>query len=174
MIQKKICTLGAYAVGKTSLMSRFVHSLFSDKYLTTIGVKIDKKTVQVDNEDINLMLWDLAGEDDFLQVRTSFLRGASGYLLVADRTRPATLETALAVKTRVEDEIGELPFVLVFNKSDLTNDIKISDRDIVSLAVQGFTCLSTSAKTGQGVEEAFLSLTKMMRDRDHHQSADDL
>jgi small GTP-binding protein len=166
LIQKKICTIGAYAVGKTSLMSRFVHSRFSDNYLTTIGVKIDKKTVPVDGEEVTLMLWDLAGEDEFLPVRLSFLRGASGYLLVADRTRPATLDTALLIKKRVEDEIGDLPFVLVFNKSDLVEELLIGGREIAGLTAQGFACLETSARTGQGVEEAFLALTKMMRDRD--------
>ena len=173
VIQKKICTLGAYAVGKTSLMSRFVHSMFSDKYLTTIGVKIDKKAVRVGDEEVTLMLWDLAGEDEFLQVRTSYLRGASGYLLVADRTRPETLGTALAIRQRVEDEIGELPFILVFNKSDLADAVRIDGREIAALAAQGFSCLETSARTGQGVEEAFLSLTKMMRDRDGRNNAVD-
>lgn len=163
MIQKKICTLGAYAVGKTSLMSRFVHSAFSEKYLTTIGVKIDKKTIRLGAEEVTLMLWDLAGEDEFLQVRASFLRGASGYLLVIDRTRPGTLETAGNLKRRIENEVGKIPFVVVFNKSDLA-ELKITSHEIEVLTAQGYDCVETSAKTGQGVEEAFLRLAAKMLD----------
>ena len=87
MIQKKICMIGASGVGKTSLIAKFVHSMFSDKYLTTVGVKIDKKTVSVDGAEVMLMIWDLAGDDDFQRLQISYLRGTSGYLLVADGTR---------------------------------------------------------------------------------------
>lgn len=169
MIQKKVCTLGAYAVGKTSLLARFVHSRFSETYLTTIGVKIDKKIVRVEADDVTLMLWDLAGEDEFLQVRASFLRGAAGYLLVVDRTRPATLVTALNLKARIEREVGEMPFVVVFNKSDLAAEAKIARREIEDLTARGVLCVETSAKTGVGVEELFLTLTREMlaRDRQH-------
>jgi small GTP-binding protein len=160
VIQKKICTIGAYAVGKTSLLSRFVKSIFNEKYLTTIGVKIDKKIVTVEGQEVMLMLWDLAGEDEFSQMKTSYLRGASGYLLVADRTRPNTLETAFQLRTRIENEIGEIPFILVFNKSDLVDEIKIDKSQIEQLAQSGWEVIETSAKTGQGVEEAFLALTK--------------
>lgn len=162
MIQKKICTIGAYAVGKTSLLSRFVKSIFDEKYLTTIGVKIDKKIVTVDGQDVMLMLWDIAGEDEFSQMKTSYLRGASGYLLVADKTRPNTLETAFQLKTRIENELGEIPFILVFNKSDLVDEIKIDKNEIDKLAQSGWQVIETSAKTGQGVEEAFLTLTKQV------------
>jgi GTPase SAR1 family protein len=65
--------LGAYAVGKTSLVARFVRGIFSDKYLTTVGVKIDKKTIEIANREMSLILWDLAGEDEFYQVRRSYL-----------------------------------------------------------------------------------------------------
>ena len=94
MIQKKICMLGGFAVGKTSLVSRFVSSIFSDKYLTTVGVKIDKKPVSVDGRDVTLMLWDIYGQDDFQTVQPSQLRGMAGYLLVVDGTRRATLDVA--------------------------------------------------------------------------------
>jgi small GTP-binding protein len=159
-IKKKFCTLGAYAVGKTSLMARFVKSIFSDRYLTTIGVKIDKKEVQVDGQMVTLMLWDLAGEDEYLQARTSYLRAASGYLLVVDRTRPDTLTKAFELKERVDVEVGKIPFILVFNKSDLTDDMKITAEEIEKLRQDGWDVLETSAKTGQGVEEAFLRLTR--------------
>jgi small GTP-binding protein len=162
VIQKKICTIGAFAVGKTSLLARFVKSLFNEKYLTTIGVKIDKKIVAVDGQEVMLMLWDLAGEDEFSQVKTTYLRGASGYLLVADKTRPHTLETAFQLRARIENELGEIPFILVFNKSDLVDEIRIDSSEIERLAQSGWQVIETSAKTGQGVEEAFLALTRQM------------
>ncbi len=162
MIQKKICTIGAYAVGKTSLLARFVKSIFDEKYLTTIGVKIDKKIVKVGEQEVMLMLWDLAGEDEFSQVKISYLRGAAGYLLVVDRTRPNTLETAFKLKARIENELGEIPVLLVFNKSDLVDEIKIDNWEIEHLAQSGWQVIETSAKTGQGVEEAFLALTKRL------------
>ena len=101
MIRKKICVLGAFAVGKTSLVARFVESIFSEKYLTTVGVKISRKVLQVGNQEWQLMLWDLAGEDEFLQLRPSYLRGSSGYLLVVDGTRRTTLDMAVSLQQRV-------------------------------------------------------------------------
>jgi small GTP-binding protein len=86
-LQKKICMIGAFSVGKTSLVKRYVQSVFSETYLTTVGVKIDKKTVDVSGRTVNLILWDVAGEDDIGSLRMSYLRGAAGYVLVA-RVRP--------------------------------------------------------------------------------------
>jgi len=76
MIKKKICMLGVFAVGKTSLVQRFVKSMFSEKYLTTVGVKIDKKTIEVKGKIVELMLWDLQGEDEFQKLNATYLRGA--------------------------------------------------------------------------------------------------
>ena len=98
MIEKKICMLGSFAVGKTSLVTRFVTSIFSDRYLTTIGVKIDKKIVSLAGRDITLIVWDIHGDDEFQRIRTSYLRGASGYLLVVDGTRRDTLATAMGLR----------------------------------------------------------------------------
>ena len=86
-LKKKICLIGAFAVGKTSLVRRFVHSIFSEKYHTTVGVMIDKKQVNVNGLPVDLIIWDLHGEDDFQSVRMSYLRGASGCFYVADGTR---------------------------------------------------------------------------------------
>jgi small GTP-binding protein len=163
MMQKKICMLGAFAVGKTSLVARFVESIFSDRYHTTVGVKIEKKTLQVSGQQWNLIVWDLAGEDEFMQIRMSYLRGSSGYLLVADGTRRSTLEAALNIQQRVQESIGNAPFVLVLNKADLAEEWELGHDTIEELSKQGWTCLKASAKTGLGVEEAFLSLVgKMM------------
>lgn len=96
--QKKVCMLGAFSVGKTSLVKRFVQSIFSETYLTTVGVKIDKKNVVLSDRIVTLILWDLAGEDDIASLRMSYLRGSAGYVLVADGTRPSTLEIALSLR----------------------------------------------------------------------------
>jgi small GTP-binding protein len=163
MMQKKICMLGAYAVGKTSLVTRFVDSIFSEKYQTSVGVQIEKKALQLGGKEWNLIIWDLAGEDEFLQIRPSYLRGSSGYLLVADGTRRATLETAVKIQQRVRDTIGDVPFILMLNKSDLAEEWEVAERTIETLSRKGWTWLKASAKTGAGVEEAFLTLVgKMM------------
>ena len=148
MIQKKICLLGAYGVGKTSLVSRFVHSMFSDKYLTTIGVKIDKKGVELDTERVELVIWDIYGQDDFQKVRMSYLRGASGYLLVADGTRQATLDTALSLQESAVEAVGAVPFIIAVNKADLASQWEIEDKALAQLTERGWQVIKTSAKTG--------------------------
>jgi hypothetical protein len=163
MVQKKICLLGAFAVGKTSLVTRFVDSSFSEKYHTTMGVRIEKKVLQLGGKEWHLIIWDLAGEDEFLQIRSSYLRGSSGYLLVVDGTRRATLDAAVKMQQRVRDTIGDVPFVFMLNKSDLADEWEIAERALEALSKRGWTWLKASAKTGAGVEEAFLTLVgKMM------------
>jgi len=158
MLQKKICMLGGFSVGKTSLVKRYVESVFSETYLTTVGVKIDKKTVQLGERSVNLILWDLAGEDDIASLRMSYLRGSAGYVLVADGTRPSTLEMALSLRERVETEYGALPFVLLLNKNDMKEQWTISDGQIEDLRQKGWWVQTSSARTGEGVEEAFNDL----------------
>ncbi|VAW98491.1 hypothetical protein MNBD_GAMMA20-1525 [hydrothermal vent metagenome] len=162
MIRKKICMLGAFAVGKTSLVERFVKSLFNERYQTSLGVKIDKKSLLIDDQPLELILWDLAGEDEFVSLRLPYLRGAAGLLLVVDGTRPETLDTALALRDKAITEIGEVPFALLINKADLTEGWHIDPCDIDRLVARGWTALETSAKTGRGVEEAFETLGKEM------------
>jgi small GTP-binding protein len=162
MLQKKICMLGSFAVGKTSLVRRFVESIYSDVYQTTVGVKIDKKNVQVDGKEVALVLWDIYGEDDYQKMRWTYLRGASGYLLVADGTRKATLEKAVSLEQKVREEVGVIPFVLVINKSDLIRDWELDPGLQSQLTARGWTILRSSAKTGEGVEESFAQLAWKM------------
>lgn len=162
MIQKKVCLLGAFAVGKTSLVARFVKSIYSDQYLTTVGVKVDKKTVAIDGQEINLIVWDLAGEDEFQKVQMSYLRGVSGYLLIADGTRAETLETARMLEQRVREAHGALPFIFLINKSDLAGQWEIDDAAIAEVQTHGWQVIKTSAKTGEGVEEAFKLLAEKL------------
>jgi len=162
MIQKKICMLGTFAVGKTSLVRRFIESIYTDKYHTTVGVKIDKKVVSPGGREMMLMLWYIQGEEKAHDLRKSYLRGASGYLLVADGTRRDTLYTALTIQTRTQDTVGLVPFIILLNKSDLTEQWEIEDRELEALAQKGWRVIKTSAKTGVGVEDAFLSLAEYM------------
>ncbi len=166
MIQKKICMLGTFAVGKTSLVARFVKSIFSEKYHTTVGVKVDKKSVnlddQLDDQEAMLLIWDIHGEDEFQKIRQSYLRGTSGYLLVADGTRRSTLDAAEQLQQNVEAVVGKVPFILLLNKCDLTDEWEIDQPSLDGLATKGWTILQTSAKSGQGVEEAFTTLAQRM------------
>lgn len=165
MIKKKICMLGAFAVGKTSLVQRYVAGIFSEKYFTTIGVKIDKKTIVRNEQVVELLLWDIYGEDKFQNVQTSYLRGASGYFLVIDGTRRETLETARILQNRAEEAIGKKPFVVVINKSDLKSEWEIDTNTLDEALSGSIAVIETSAKTGRCVEEIFTTLTnKMMED----------
>lgn len=168
MIQKKVCMLGGYAVGKTSLVARYVSSIFSEKYLSTVGVKIDKKVVSVDGRDTMLMLWDIYGQDDFQTVQPAQLRGMAGYLLVVDGTRRATLDTAQLLHEKAKSVAGDVPFVVVLNKSDLASSWEIDDVAFFKLVEQGWRSVKTSAKTGDGVEHAFESLTRAMLNEPPH------
>ena len=162
MIQKKICMLGSFAVGKTSLVSRYVTSMFSDKYLSTVGVKVDKKAITVDGVEVTLLLWDLYGEDGFQTVQKSYLRGAAGYLLVVDGTRYDTLAAARELKKMAESVVGDAPFVLALNKADLEAEWQVDDRALFEVAEAGWPIIRTSAKTGLGVEAAFERVTRAM------------
>lgn len=165
--------LGAAAVGKTSLVRQFVEGIFSDQYVTTIGVKIQKKPVEVEQRTVTLLLWDINGEDRFQRVSNSYIRGASAYLLVADGTRPQTIETARSLHERARETVGDVPYHLLLNKADLREaspasapgtapQWAVSDRTLARYGVAGWPTLYTSAKTGQNVEKAFESLARSL------------
>lgn len=158
MIQKKVCMVGAFATGKTSLVARFVKGIYSEKYQTTLGVKIDKKQVSVSEQTLTLMLWDIYGEDEFQKVRMSYLRGAAAYLLVVDGTRYDSLKVGLQLKNQVNKVIGDIPFVVVINKHDLQAQWEISAEDISTLRKDNLSVLCTSAKDNTGVEDCFIEV----------------
>jgi len=162
MLQKKVCMLGSFAVGKTSLVRRFVETIFSEQYHTSIGVKVDKKEVRAEGRDVTLVLWDIHGEDAFQKVQISYLRGMSGYLLVADGTRQQTLEDALALANHVAEMMEKIPAVLVLNKCDLAAQWEIEPDREARLAADGWSVFRSSAKTGESVEQAFSQLTLAM------------
>jgi small GTP-binding protein len=166
-IAKKICLLGDFAVGKTSLVRRFVYSLFDDKYISTVGVKVSRKTVAIardkDVVELTMMLWDLAGSEEFSQVRASYLRGAAGAVLVCDLTRAETLDS---LQTYVDDLLHVSPrarLILAANKSDLTDQHQLTSEQVESLAAAlNAPYHFTSAKIGDEVEPLFRRLGKLL------------
>ena len=162
MIKKKICLIGAFAVGKTSLVQQYVHSIFSDKYHTTVGVIIEKTRVKVNDTDVDLIIWDMHGEDEFQHVRLSYLKGSSGCIYVADGTRKTTLSTALNLKEITEKTIGTVPCVLIVNKLDLKDRWEIDPLLLEDIKNKNITVIQTSAKTGEEVGHAFELLAEKM------------
>lgn len=154
--------LGAVGVGKTSLVRRFVESIFSERYQATVGVKIDRKTVTLGATTINLMLWDLQGEAEHQASRLEYLRGSAGYLVVADATRADTLAAAESLAARAEALVPGAPWLLVINKVDLVAEAVIPPARLAELQQRGWSVLRTSARTGQGVEETFGELARRL------------
>ena len=162
MISKKICMLGLLSVGKTSLVEQYVNSIFSDKYLTTIGVKISKKGININGTEISLVLWDMEGKDDYTEINMLYLRGAMGFFVVADMTRSETFEAAIKIRQTVLDMLGRnTPNVLLLNKSDLPN-WEVDNKQVEKAVASGIKILRTSAKTGTAVNEAFETLARDM------------
>jgi len=150
--------LGSFAVGKTSLTRRFVDNIFSDVYRTTLGVKIDKQVVGCGPDALTMVVWDVQGDDHEQRVVPGYLRGMAGYLLVVDPTRPQTAQTAIELRERVELVVGDVPFVLVLNKSDLRASWTTDPATLASLRAEAIETIETSAKAGTGVTECFTAL----------------
>lgn len=160
MIQKKICMLGASAVGKTSLVKRYVEGIFSDRYLTSIGVKIDKKVVEVDAASVQLMLWDIEGVDRYCGFNAKYLRGTAAAIIVVDQTRPQSLLDGLEICKMIKAE-KDVPIVMVTNKNDLSKADGWDD--VLGGDIQTFisAAFQTSAKTGEGVEMMFAAIADL-------------
>lgn len=151
--------IGDFSVGKSSLTSRFVKNIFSDKYFSTVGVKVDAKELRLENDSIlKLMIWDVAGKDTFTTLDDNYLRGTSGYLLVADGTRPQTIDIAFKLQEHMQNKFGEIPFCMLINKCDLMSEWQCSAEIIDSIKIKGWDLFETSAKTGDYVEKAFSTL----------------
>ncbi|MGK0364972.1 MAG: small GTP-binding protein [Saprospiraceae bacterium] len=157
MISKKVIITGRFGVGKTSLFNRFLYSKFDEKYLTTIGVKVDKKVISIEGQELNLLVWDIAGEISQDKVPHSYFLGTSGVIYVFDLTRPITvknLETELKYLRKIAPGIS---IKVIGNKKDLVSEQDIED--FVKTTNISFDFL-TSAKTGDNIEELFFSLGK--------------
>jgi small GTP-binding protein len=166
-LSKKVCLLGDFAVGKTSLVRRFVYDLFEDKYITTIGVKVSRKVVTVGGDDdgfeLTMMLWDLAGSEDFQQVQASYLRGAAGALLVCDLTREATLDRLIVYAGDLRSINPNVRLVMAANKCDLEEMRRITGSEIEAVAGRiNAPCYLTSAKDGSNVENVFAHLVRLL------------
>jgi small GTP-binding protein len=154
--------VGAFAVGKTSLVKRFVESIYSEKYHTTLGVKIAKKKLSVLNQAVQLLIWDIEGVDVFTELKANYLRGSSGILLVVDGTRPKSYDSLGNLLALIKRELDDVPIVLVANKVDLTQEWKLDEKWFAEMNSTGMTTFSASAKEGVNVEEAFQELTEKM------------
>jgi len=161
IVQKKVCLLGDFGVGKTSLVRRFVEDRFDDKYLTTIGVKISRKTITRSYGSMSMLIWDLAGSTGFDSfTNPSYMQGTAGAIIVCDITRRETL-TIMAEYARQARIINpRIHLVFVCNKMDLIDGRLISDEDLreVSSTFGDGTYFLSSAKTGGNVEDVFFTL----------------
>lgn len=158
----KICLLGDFSVGKTSAVTRYVRKTFSEKYLTTIGVKVDTKIVEGSAGSARLVLWDIAGSSRLSQTRSSYIRGANGFVLVADGTRRESVTVALDLWQQANDALGaNVPAVLLVNKLDLAAEWEISPELVQSLS-RSLPVFPTSAYTGECIEQAFSTIAGML------------
>jgi len=180
---KKIVLLGESAVGKTSLIRRFVHDEFSDSYISTIGTKVSKKVLNINFEgqetEVNLMIWDMLGREGYMSTQARQIVGAQGIIIVADITRPETLTNLekywIPMILRTIGTV-KLPFVFLGNKVDLADeDALASALEVMGDLEQRYnhgmkqyipehlnTWFMTSAMTGEKVEDAFMSMAHLL------------
>jgi len=159
-IHKKVCLLGDFAVGKTSLVRRYVYNRFNDKYISTIGVKVNRKSLVVpcgsEVVELTMILWDLAGSEEFDRMRSSYLRGAAGAVWVCDLTRPETLDSLKVYSDILSDVAPSAQLVAAGNKRDLVEELRIMPSRIeAAVGSRGLPYYLTSAKTGDDVEGLF-------------------
>jgi small GTP-binding protein len=166
---KKICLLGDPAVGKTSLIRRYVFDMFDDKYITTIGTKVTKKTVMVaptasrSGVKITLLIWDILGQREYQRLHPVYYQGAEGALIVCDCTRKETIGSLETWVTSFKNVVGPVPVVFLMNKSDLVESDKFDRTEIEALSKQhSAPYLPTSAKIGLNVEKAFLTVSEAL------------
>jgi len=157
MLSRKVILTGSFGVGKTSLFSRFIHNSFSDRYITTIGVKVDKKPVEIDDQKISILLWDIAGEVTQDKVPRSYFLGASAIIYVFDLTRPSTYKNIDLDLNYLQTMLPDAVIQIVGNKKDL-----VSEEILVELQTDlaSITTMLTSAKTGENVEDLFQTIAR--------------
>ncbi len=162
----KILLCGAAAVGKTSLIHRFIKEKFKTDYKLTVGVDILTKEVEYEpNKTATLSIWDIGGQERFSFIRTTFYKGASGALLVFDLSRAATWEAIRNWRAEVNQFAGDVPFVLIGNKVDLIPEVgEVIDREEAREYAEDEDSIyiETSAKTGVNVDQAFKELTRLI------------
>jgi len=165
MISKKIILIGDFSTGKTSLIRRFVDNQFSDTYLSTIGVKISRKTITLEDETIQGLIWDIEGGTDKKPVNLTYVKGAHGCIIVADITRADTIGNLSSYIDIVQNIAPAAPFVLALNKADcfdITQREKILKETMDRYKEITASIYLTSAKTGEGVEMMFKEIAQLM------------
>ncbi|MFM2429993.1 MAG: hypothetical protein RLZZ511_1206 [Cyanobacteriota bacterium] len=160
---KKICLIGDFAVGKTSLIRQFVDRQFSDQYLSTVGVKLSKKLVNAldENGAVQLMIWDIEGSTAFKHIAPSYFQGAAGAILVGDVTRPETLEHLTEHAQSFLKVNPKSPLIVALNKADMLDRGQLAQlcgRYNFSHLTQWLATYPTSAKDGSCVEQTFQQL----------------
>ena len=162
-IQKKVCVLGDFAVGKTSLIRRYVEGIYDETYLTTVGVVVSRKTIDFPDVTLNLLIWDLAGGYDYVKV--GYLRGTAGAFVVCDLTRESTLPALRAYVHALAQVSEHAKVVLLANKADLVDTRVTTDEQLSAMSQElAAPMLVTSARTGYQVEVAFRSLADSLLD----------
>lgn len=155
MISKKVILTGSFGVGKTSLFEQFLYSKFSTKYLTSIGVKVDKKVVTINGKQLSLIIWDIAGEVRQDKVPTSYFLGTSAIVYVFDVTRKSTYEDISIDIKHLQKMLPRGIISVVGNKVDLVEERFIAKlKEEISIPWN----MLTSAKTGENVEALFLTI----------------
>ncbi len=162
---KKVCLLGDPAVGKTSLIKKYVYDVFDDTYITTIGTKVSKKEVQVtSNIKVTLLIWDVLGQDEYQFLHATYYQGSAAGLIVCDGTRQDTIAHVKKWVTNFRATVGNVPVIILVNKSDLLPpDFKNKELDDIAAEAKA-KCIFTSAKSGKNVEESFKALTQAIAD----------
>ena len=158
-IKKKIVMAGDFSVGKTSLTRRFVRNKFDDRYIATLGMKVSKKVINIDNYLVNCQVWDLSGHPEFINVQKTSFVGAEGALIVSDLTRIDTIKNLRYWVSFFTRTAGSKPFIIIGNKNDIILEDNKNLLQLNAIASQyKLEPVITSAKSGHGVEEAFSTL----------------
>ncbi len=155
-ISKKIILVGNFGVGKTSLIDKFVHHKFSENYLSSLGVKIDKKSIELEDSIVNLLIWDISGEISMQKINHSYYLAAHGIIYVYDLSRPSTFEKTAEDLIFFNTILPNAPLILAANKSDL---IQESDLESISPFSEA---IFTSAKEGKNVEILFSQIAQKL------------
>jgi len=159
----KIVVIGDGAVGKTSLIARFAEKTFKAEYKPTLGTNIIIKELKVGDNNIKLLLWDIAGQAKWRDVRHLYYRGAQGCIVVYDVTRPGTFDSVPEWYKDLIKFSGEVPRILLANKIDLTDIRKIQQEDGLKMAEEmNAEYYETSAKDGTQVNEAFEKISELI------------
>ena len=177
-LYKKVVLLGDPAVGKTSMIQKFVHDIFDDKYISTLGTKVTSKemTIQHPEKDatveMKFMIWDVMGQKDYERFQQRAFTGSQGGLLVCDVTRIETLHNLPDWVTNLFNVTTQIPIIVIGNKNDLLEQKQFDIKDLESYAstfeVPSFL---TSAKTGENINEVFILLAQNMIKADSNVSA---